>query len=68
MSTDPVIYRLFEMVGVYGKTIKELMHEKCGDGIMSAIHFRMNLSRKENENGDRARLDLSGKLLPYRSW
>jgi|TARA_B110001454_G_scaffold162008_1_gene151480 cyanate lyase len=68
VPTDPVIYRLYEMVGVYGETIKELIHEEFGDGIMSAIDFRMNLSREENENGDRVRLDLSGKFLPYRSW
>lgn len=68
VPTDPVIYRLYEMVGVYGETIKELIHEEFGDGIMSAIDFRMNLSEEENENGDRVRLDLSGKFLPYRSW
>ena len=65
---DPVVYRLYEMVGVYGDTIKELIHEKFGDGIMSAIDFTMDIEKQEDPKGDRVVLTLNGKFLPYRSW
>ena len=65
---DPVIYRLYEIVGVYGDTIKEIIHEKLGDGIMSAIDFSMDIQKEENPNGDRVVLTLNGKFLPYRTW
>jgi cyanate lyase len=65
---DPVIYRLYEIVGVYGDTIKEIIHEKFGDGIMSAIDFSMDIQRQEDPKGDRVVLTLNGKFLPYRSW
>lgn len=68
VPTDPVIYRLYEMVGVYGDTIKELIHEKFGDGIMSAIDFTMHIGKEENPAGDRVLLNMSGKFLPYKSW
>jgi len=68
VPTDPVIYRWYEIVGVYGETIKELIHEKFGDGIMSAIDFSMNIDKEENPSGDRVVVTLSGKFLPYRSW
>ena len=68
IPTDPVIYRWYEMVGVYGETIKELIHEKFGDGIMSAIDFTMNIDRQEDPKGDRVLVTLSGKFLPYKSW
>lgn len=68
VPTDPLIYRLYEMVGVYGETIKELIHEEFGDGIMSAIDFKMDLSRERSDEGDRVKLNLSGKFLKYRSW
>jgi len=68
VPTDPAIYRLYEIVGVYGETIKELIHEEFGDGIMSAIDFNMTLSREKNEKGDRVHLSLSGKYLQYSSW
>ncbi len=66
--TDPVIYRWYELVGVYGETIKELIHEKFGDGIMSAIDFSMHIDKEENPAGDRVLVTMSGKFLPYKSW
>ena len=66
--TDPVIYRLYEIVGVYGDTIKELIHEKFGDGIMSAIDFTMHIDKEENPTGDRVKVTMRGKFLPYKSW
>lgn len=68
IPTDPVIYRWYEIVGVYGETIKELIHEKFGDGIMSAIDFSMHIDKEENPAGDRVRVTMSGKFLPYKSW
>ncbi len=68
VPTDPVIYRWYELVGVYGETIKELIHEKFGDGIMSAIDFSMDISKEENPAGDRVKVTMSGKFLPYKSW
>lgn len=68
IPTDPVIYRWYEIVGVYGETIKELIHEKFGDGIMSAIDFSMDIDKEENPAGDRVRVTMSGKFLPYKSW
>jgi len=65
---DPVIYRLYEIVGVYGDTIKAVIHEKFGDGIMSAIDFSMDIQKQEDPKGDRVVLTLNGKFLPYRSW
>lgn len=68
VPTDPVIYRWYEIVGVYGETIKELIHEKFGDGIMSAIDFTMDIDKEENPKGDRVVVTLNGKFLPYKSW
>jgi cyanate lyase len=68
IPTDPVIYRLYEIVGVYGDTIKELIHEKFGDGIMSAIDFSMHIDKEENPAGDRVLVKMNGKFLPYKSW
>jgi len=68
VPTDPVIYRLYEIVGVYGETIKEIIHEKFGDGIMSAIDFSMNIDKEENPAGNRVVITLNGKFLPYKSW
>ncbi|GHH66534.1 cyanate lyase [Streptomyces umbrinus] len=65
IAADPLVYRLREIVAVYGPTIKELIHEEFGDGIMSAIDFRMALNRREDPAGDRVELVLSGKYLPY---
>jgi cyanate lyase len=68
VPTDPVIYRWYEIVGVYGETIKELIHEKFGDGIMSAIDFTMSIDKLEDPKGDRVVVTLNGKFLPYKSW
>jgi cyanate lyase len=68
VPTDPVVYRLYEIVGVYGDTIKELIHEKFGDGIMSAIDFSMHIDKEENPAGDRVVVTMNGKFLPYKSW
>lgn len=68
VPTDPLIYRLYEVVGVYGETIKEVVHEKFGDGIMSAIDFSLDIDKEENPNGDRVVITMNGKFLPYKSW
>ena len=68
VPTDPLIYRWYEVVSVYGSTIKELIHEEFGDGIMSAIDFSMDIQREENPAGDRVNVVLSGKFLPYKSY
>ncbi len=64
--TDPLIYRFYELVMVYGTTFKELIQEEFGDGIMSAIDFDMTLERQPNPKGDRVKLVMSGKFLPYK--
>lgn len=68
VPTDPLIYRFYEMVMVYGSTYKELIHEEFGDGIMSAIDFDMDFSRLPNEAGDRVKIVLTGKYLTYKSF
>lgn len=68
VPTDPLIYRLYEIVGVYGETVKEIVHEKFGDGIMSAIDYSMEIDKEENPKGDRVVITLNGKFLPYKSW
>ncbi len=66
VPTDPLIYRFYELVNVYGTTFKELIHEEFGDGIMSAIDFKMDLKREPNPAGDRVSITMSGKFLPYK--
>lgn len=68
VPTDPFVYRLYEVVGVYGEVLKEVVQEKFGDGIMSAIDFTMDVDKEENEKGDRVVLKLNGKFLPYKAW
>lgn len=68
VPTDPVIYRFYELVQVYGTTFKELIHEEFGDGIMSAIDFKMDMAREQDPNGDRVRIVMSGKYLAYKSF
>lgn len=68
VPTDPLIYRFYELVNVYGTTFKELIHEEFGDGIMSAIDFKMDLKREPNAAGDRVSIVMSGKFLPYRTY
>jgi cyanate lyase len=68
VPTDPLIYRWYEIVSVYGTTIKELIHEEFGDGIMSAIDFSMDIQRTADPKGDRVNVILSGKFLPYKQY
>jgi len=68
VPTDPLIYRFYELVNVYGTTFKALIHEEFGDGIMSAIDFNMDLTREPNEKGDRVKIVMSGKFLPYKTY
>jgi cyanate lyase len=68
VPTDPLIYRWYELVNVYGTTIKELIHEEFGDGIMSAIDFKMDITREADPKGDRVNVVLSGKFLPYKTY
>jgi cyanate lyase len=65
---DPVVYRLYEIVGVYGDTIKEIIHEKFGDGIMSAIDFSLDIDKQADPKGDRVVITMNGKFLPYKAW
>ena len=68
VPTDPLIYRFYELVNVYGTTFKELIHEEFGDGIMSAIDFKMDLRREPDPKGDRVNIVMSGKFLPYKTY
>lgn len=68
VSTDPLIYRWYEVVSIDGTTVKERIHEEFGDGIMRAIDFSMNIQREVDPKGDRVSVVLSGKFLPYKSY
>ncbi|WP_263375653.1 cyanase [Granulicella aggregans] len=66
--TDPLIYRFYELIQVYGTTWKELIQEEFGDGIMSAIDFNMSIEREPDPRGDRVKIAMSGKFLPYKRY
>lgn len=68
VPTDPLIYRFYELVNVYGMTFKQLIHEEFGDGIMSAIDFSMDITREPDPKGDRVHIVMSGKFLPYKTY
>lgn len=68
VPTDPLIYRFYELISVYGTTFKELIHEEFGDGIMSAIDFKMDLTREPDPKGDRVNIVMSGKFLSYKTY
>ena len=68
IPTDPLLYRFYELISVYGTTIKSLIHEEFGDGIMSAIDFSMDIQREANPLGDRVKIVLNGKFLPYKTY
>lgn len=68
VPTDPLIYRFYELISVYGTTFKALIHEEFGDGIMSAIDFNMEIKREADPKGDRVNITMSGKFLPYKSY
>jgi cyanate lyase len=68
VPVDPLIYRFYELIQVYGTTWKALIHEMFGDGIMSAIDFDMDIRRQEDPKGDRVVVTMSGKFLPYKKF
>jgi cyanate lyase len=68
VPTDPLVYRFYELVSVYGTSIKALIHEEFGDGIMSAIDFTMDIQREPDPKGDRVQIQMSGKFLPYKTY
>lgn len=68
VPVDPLLYRFHEVTQVYGTTIKALIHEKFGEGIMSAIDFELSIDRIEDPKGDRVQVTYNGKFLPYRKW
>ena len=68
VPTDPLLYRFYELISVYGTTIKSLINEEFGDGIMSAIDFSMDIQREANPLGDRVKIVLNGKFLPYKTY
>lgn len=68
IPTDPMIYRFYEIMQVYGMPVKAVVHEKFGDGIMSAIDFSIEVERVEDPKGDRVQIIMCGKFLPYKKW
>jgi cyanate lyase len=68
VPTDPFVYRFYEIMQVYGFPLKSVIQEKFGDGIMSAIDFTMDVEKEVDPKGDRVKLTMSGKFLPYKKW
>ena len=68
VPTDPLIYRFYEIMQVYGMPLKAVIHEKFGDGIMSAIDFTMDVEKEKDSKGDRVVITMNGKFLPYKKW
>ncbi len=68
VPTDPLVYRFYEIMQVYGMPLKAVIHEKFGDGIMSAIDFTLHVEKEEHPGGDRVKVIMSGKFLPYKKW
>ena len=68
VPTDPLIYRFYEIMQVYGMPMKSVIHEKFGDGIMSAIDFTLEVDKEQDPKGDRVKVTMSGKFLPYKKW
>jgi cyanate lyase len=68
IPTDPLIYRFYEIMQVYGMPLKAVIHEKFGDGIMSAIDFSLDVEKQEDPKGDRVKVIMCGKFLPYKKW
>lgn len=68
IPTDPLIYRFYEIMQVYGMPMKDIIHEKFGDGIMSAIDFTLDIEKEEDPKGDRVKVIMNGKFLPYKKW
>jgi len=68
VPTDPLIYRFYEIMQIYGMPMKSVIHEKFGDGIMSAIDFTLDIDKVEDPKGDRVKVTMNGKFLPYKKW
>jgi len=68
IPTDPFLYRFYEILAVYGLPIKDVVQEKFGDGIMSAVDFTIDVTKQEDPKGDRVVVTMSGKFLPYKRW
>lgn len=68
VPTDPLIYRFYEIMQVYGMPLKTIIHEKFGDGIMSAIDFTMGVEKEKDPKGDRVKIIMNGKFLSYKKW
>lgn len=68
VPTDPLIYRFYEIMQVYGTSLKDVIHERFGDGIMSAIDFKIDVSKEADPKGDRVVVTMNGKFLPYKAW
>lgn len=68
IPTDPLIYRFYEIMQVYGMPLKDVIQEKFGDGIMSAIDFTLDVDKVEDPKGDRVKIMMCGKFLPYKKW
>ncbi len=68
VPTDPFIYRFYEIMQVYGYPMKDIVQEKFGDGIMSAIDFTLDIEKVEDPKGDRVKVTMNGKFLPYKKW
>ena len=68
VPTDPLIYRFYEIMQVYGMPLKDVIHEKFGDGIMSAIDFTLDVEKEEDPKGDRVKVIMNGKFLSYKKW
>lgn len=68
VPTDPLLYRFYEIMQVYGMPMKEVIHEKFGDGIMSAIDFTLDIEKEVDPKGDRVKVTMNGKFLSYKKW
>ncbi|HTQ03065.1 MAG TPA: cyanase [Polyangiaceae bacterium] len=68
VPTDPLVYRFYEIMQVYGAALKDVIQEKFGDGIMSAIDFKLDVTKESNPKGDRVVVTMNGKFLPYVKW
>jgi cyanate lyase len=68
VPVDPLIYRFYEIMQVYGLPLKDIIQEQFGDGIMSAIDFTMHVEKEPDPKGDRVKITMSGKFLPYKAW
>jgi cyanate lyase len=68
VPTDPLLYRFYEILQVYGLPLKDVIQEKFGDGIMSAIDFTLHVEKVEDVKGDRVKVTMNGKFLPYKTW